>query len=55
MKLSPDSSDRLERLERITELPLMLASFVLIPVLAGLYIWELSAVERAHLHSPSKS
>ena len=46
MTLSSDSSDRLERLERITELPLMLASFVLIPVLVGLYIWELSTVER---------
>ena len=47
MKPSPESSDRLERLERITELPLMLLSFVLVPVLAGLYIWELSTVERA--------
>ena len=45
MNLSPDSSERLEKLERVTELPLMLASFVLIPVLAGLYIWDLSAVE----------
>ena len=46
MDLSPDSSERLQRLERITELPLMLASFVMIPVLVGLHIWELSTVER---------
>ena len=40
-----DSSDRLEWLERISELPLMLLSFVLIPVLTGLYFWELSPLE----------
>ncbi len=45
MKLSPDSSDRLERLERITELPLMLGSFAMIPIFAGLYLWDLSAVQ----------
>ena len=45
MKSSFESSDRLEWLERITELPLMLASFVLIPVIAGLYLWDVSPIE----------
>ena len=45
MKLSPDSSDRLERLERITELPLMLGSFAMIPIFAGLYLWNIGPVE----------
>ena len=43
---APQSPTRLERLERITELPLMLLSFMLIPVLTGLYLWDLTPVER---------
>lgn len=42
----PDSSDRLENLERLTELPLMLGAFAMIPIFAGLYLWELSPAER---------
>ena len=40
-----NSSDRLKSLERITELPLMLASFTLMPILTGLYLWDLSPLE----------
>ena len=36
MRLALKSPDRLERLERITEMPLMLLSFALMPVIAGL-------------------
>ena len=43
--LAQNQSDRLERLERITELPLMLASFALIPIITGLYLWDLSTLE----------
>ena len=39
------SSDRLERVERITELPLMLGSFAMMPIFAGLYLWDLSPSE----------
>ncbi len=42
----PDSPDRLEYLERLTELPLMLGAFAMIPVFAGLYLWDLSPAER---------
>ena len=45
MKLSPDSSERLEKLERITELPLMLGSFAMFPIFAGLYLWDLSPAQ----------
>lgn len=41
----PKSSDRLEKLERITEMPLMLLSFSMMPIFAGLYLWELSPSE----------
>ena len=44
-KLTSDSPDRLSKLERITELPLMLGSFAMIPVFAGIYLWELSPAE----------
>ena len=47
MKLSPKSPDRLERVERITELPLMLASFALMPIITGHYFWNLSPVEES--------
>ncbi len=43
--LAQNRSDRLERLERITELPLMLSSFALIPIITGLYLWDLSPLE----------
>ena len=44
-KLVPSSPDRLEKLERVTELPLMLASFILIPLITGLYFWNLTPAE----------
>ena len=40
-----ESPDRLEMLERLTELPLMLGSFAMIPIFAGLYLWDLSPVQ----------
>ena len=40
-----ESPDRLQKIERRTELPLMLASFALMPIITGLYCWDLSAVE----------
>ncbi|MCY4578795.1 MAG: ion channel [Chloroflexi bacterium] len=40
-----ESPDRLQNIERRTELPLMLASFALMPIITGLYFWDLSAVE----------
>ena len=45
MKPVEKSPDHLERLERITELPLMLGSFAMIPIFAGLYLWDLSPIE----------
>ena len=45
MRLALKSPDRLERLERITEMPLMLLSFALMPVIAGLYLWDLTPTE----------
>ena len=45
MKIAPTSPAHLEKLERITELPLMLLSFALMPVLAGLYLWDLSPAQ----------
>lgn len=42
----PYSPDRLHKLERISELPLMLGSFAMIPIFAGLYIWDISPAER---------
>ena len=44
-KLVPSSADHLEKMERITELPLMLMSFALLPVITGLYLWDLSPFE----------
>ena len=44
-KLVPSSPDRLEKLERVTELPLMLMSFALIPIITGLYLWNLTPGE----------
>ena len=40
-----ESPDRLQKIERRTELPLMLASFALMPIITGLYFWDLSPVE----------
>ena len=45
-QLAPKSPDRLEKLERLTELPLMLASFALIPIITGLYLWDLTPTEK---------
>lgn len=39
------SPERLKKLERATELPLMLGSFAMIPVFAGLYLWDLNPVQ----------
>ncbi len=39
------SPERLKKLERVTELPLMLGSFAMIPVFAGLYLWDLNPVQ----------
>ncbi len=47
MKLAPKSPDRLERFERITEMPLMLASFALMPIITGPYFWNLSPAEES--------
>ncbi len=46
----PDVSTRealLHRIERITELPLLILSFVMIPLLVGPFLWELSSEEEA--------
>ncbi len=37
----------LHRLERLTELPLLVLSFVMLPLLVGPFLWELSAEEEA--------
>lgn len=37
----------LDRLERLTELPLQILAFVMIPLLVGLFLWELSPEEEA--------
>lgn len=46
----PDTSHRealLHRLERLTELPLLILAFVMIPLLVGPFLWELSPAEEA--------
>ena len=46
----PDSSRRealLLRLEQMTELPLLVSSFVMIPLLVGPILWDLSPTEEA--------
>ena len=43
--LTSKSPDRLEKLERVTELPLMLLSFALIPIITGVYLWQLTPLE----------
>ena len=46
----PDISHRealLHRIERITELPLLILAFVMIPLLVGPFLWELSLEEEA--------
>ena len=45
MKFAPESPDHLEKLERVTEMPLMVMSFGMIPILTGLYLWDLSLRE----------
>ncbi|NQW22674.1 MAG: ion transporter [SAR202 cluster bacterium] len=37
----------LQRLERLTELPLLVLAFVMIPLLVGPFVWDLSAREEA--------
>lgn len=47
---TPDISHRealLHRIERITELPLLILAFVMIPLLVGPFLWELSLEEEA--------
>ena len=39
------SPDSLQKVERVTEMPLMVMSFAMIPILTGLYLWDLSPVE----------
>ncbi len=39
------------RLERVTELPLLVLSFVMIPILLGPYLWDLSEVEDNVFHT----
>ncbi|MFW6195241.1 MAG: potassium channel family protein [Chloroflexota bacterium] len=44
----PDRERRLEtlaRIERLTELPLLLLAFVMVPLLVGPWLWELSTAE----------
>jgi len=47
---TPDTSQRealLHRIERLTELPLLILAFAMIPLLIGPLLWELSASEEA--------
>ena len=37
----------LTRIERLTELPLLILAFVMIPLIAGPYLWDLSIEEEA--------
>lgn len=39
------SPDSLQKVERVTEMPLMVMSFGMIPILTGLYLWDLSPAE----------
>jgi len=39
--------ERLHRIERITEMPLLTLAFVMIPLLIGPLVWELSSQEEA--------
>ena len=40
-----DADDRLARVERLTELPLLLLSFCMVPLLLGPLLWEMSSTE----------
>ena len=47
---APDTSQRealLHRIERLTELPLLILAFVMIPLLVGPLLWKLSSSEEA--------
>jgi voltage-gated potassium channel len=47
---TPDTAQRealLHRIERLTELPLLILAFVMIPLLVGTLLWELSPSEEA--------
>jgi hypothetical protein len=48
----PNASHReelLHRIERITEMPLLVLSFVMIPLLVGPLVWEMSPAGRGNL------
>ena len=40
-----DADDRLARVEQLTELPLLLLSFCMVPLLLGPLLWEMSSTE----------
>jgi hypothetical protein len=47
---TPDTAQRealLHRIERLTELPLLILAFIMIPLLVGPFLWELSPSEGA--------
>ncbi len=53
-KLSSDTSSReelLHRVERFTELPLLILAFVMIPLLIGPWVWKLSPQEATTFHA----
>jgi len=35
------------RVERLTELPLLVVSFIMVPILVGPFVWDLSTAEKA--------
>ena len=41
----------LARLERLTELPLLILAFVMLPLLVGPFLWDLSATEEATFYA----
>ena len=41
-----ERADLLERIESITELPLLILAFLMVPLVAGPYMWELTTAER---------
>ena len=41
------SEAALERLERLTEFPLLILAIIMVPLLAGPLLWDLSAEEEA--------
>jgi voltage-gated potassium channel len=45
----PERQRLMVRLERVTELPLLVLSFLMVPLLAGPYLWELTPAEKSLL------